>query len=575
MNTKNKLNAITVSGLLYGLFTSSAIQAKDYIAPAMINIPEGSFVMGTNSGDSAAKPSHIVAIEKFQLAKYPVTVAEFRKFVEDTNFEIEATCKDKLDKNWLSSPTTIGTARWDNNRYLKSEYQPVTCINYREASAYVSWLSEKTGEQYRLPTEPEFEYAARANTTSRYFWGDDPYETQACLYGNFADEAGEYFASTEHGASYVGFLEYANCNDGEPYIAITGLYRPNPFGLYDMAGNVSEILGQCYYSGHQARSNDEMDISQCESVSQRGSNWHYPAEPHYTRSSYAKEKWSASALIGFRVARDGHSDYVDASTKVFEADLKKAQVERLQSRPTIPSAPTSLQLKLDKNGDYILSWQPIQSKEVIGYEVYQSTTPYSHLLGGYFKDQYQLLTAVDANISTLSVSPIKSGQSYRILAKTKTQTSLPSSAVTTTQPQVMTIPGRVDMQQSTLLTGALLKLRKKTKEKDELYYISAFNHQHEQPRISTRFDVNVKKSGWYQVNYNGIVIIEEGKFFDIWLNDELVGQIDFHKDVNDKMSKRHKVYLDAGQHQLEFSFKSEGFEIWDLGWVDFTEASKD
>lgn len=567
------MSAVAVSAIVYSVVNIAPVMASDHIVPAMVNIPAGSFIMGTDSGDSAAKPAHGVKIDAFQLAKYPVTVAEFRKFVEDTNFRIESTCKDSINKNWLSSPRAIGVARWDNNRYLESEYQPVSCINYREANAYAAWLTKKTGESYRLPSEPEFEYATKANTTSRYFWGDDPYKTQACLYGNFADQAGEYFASTQYGASCVGFLEHTNCNDGEAYISITGLYRPNPFGLYDMLGNVSQLLGQCYYDGYQARTDDEMDIAKCESIAQRGGNWHYPPQPHYTRNSYMKDEWTASSLIGFRLAKDGHSNTEHVSTKRFEQALKQAQLAHLDSRPTIPDAPTNLQLKADDTGNYQLSWQPNNSDSVLNYEVYKSTNPYPHLLGGYFKDHYELLATVDASTHLFTVKPASEGESYRVLSKSTRLTSLPSNAVSTTQSQVVTLPGRLDMQQTLSLNGASLKHRPKTEEKSELFYISAFNHKHEQPAVTSTFNVFVEKAGWYNVKYNGFIVIKEGRFFNIWQGDNLVGEIDFDNNIDDSKSNRHKVYLEAGEHKLEINVKKEGLELWSLGWIDFNEIA--
>ncbi len=565
-----------VAQLSYVAITLSAcnaitVQASEYIVPAMVNIPAGNFTMGTNVGDNAAKPAHQVKVDAFQMAKYPVTVAEFRKFVADTNFVADQTCKDKLDKNWLSSPRAVGSASWDNNRYLKSEYQPVNCVNFKEAQAYVNWLNDKTGQQYRLPTEAEFEYAAKANTNSRYFWGDDPARTQACLYGNFADQAGEYYASTQHGASYVGFLEYANCDDGEPYIAIVGLYRPNPFGLFDMAGNISEILNDCYYEGYPIREGEDMNTQTCQTISHRGENWHYPPQPHYARSSYARAEWSATATLGFRLAKDGVSDSVHPSTKQFESKLKQAQIARLKTRKVIPEAPNQVHLKRQDNGRVTLSWQVSENSKVQGYEIYGSKNPYAHLLGGYFKNHYELLTEVDSTTTSLVVKPKAQGQSYRILAKTGDMTSLPSRAVSTTVPKRIDLPGRLDMQEAIALDGVRLKHRPKSEEKSELFYISAFSHRHEQHKMAAHFNVNVATSGWYTVKYNGFAIIQQGEFFNIWQNNNLVGQIDFNEDVDDSKSNRHKVYLEAGEHTLEISNKKEGLEIWSLGWVEFNK----
>ena len=216
-NKNVSLAALSITSL-FGLAFSAT--ADEYIAPAMINVPAGEFFMGSNDYAQEFAPMHQVTMEGFQMGKYPVTVAEFRKFVESTGYQMNQTCSDHLDENWLAGPDEDGEAAWDRHRYLNSEYLPVTCITWEEAHAYIDWLKQETGKPYRLPTEQEWEYATKANTTSRYFWGDDPDMKQACQFGNFADQAGEYFASSQYGASYIGFLGHANCNDGEPYNSI-------------------------------------------------------------------------------------------------------------------------------------------------------------------------------------------------------------------------------------------------------------------------------------------------------------------------------------------------------------------
>ncbi|MFT5296033.1 MAG: sulfatase activating formylglycine-generating enzyme, partial [Colwellia sp.] len=267
--------------LLLSLATVSTALAQDHIVPPMVNIPAGNFMMGAEGGDPATMPIRPVSVDAFQLAKYTVTVAEFRQFAEDTGFTRESTCNDFIDKEGLRGPKHLGTGRWDKHRYSYSEYQPVTCISWQDANAYADWLSNKTGTKYRLPTEQEWEYSAKANTTSRYFWGDDPDMTKACLYGNFAVQTGEHVNNNKYGMSNVGWIEHVNCDDGEAYNAMVGLYRPNPFGLYDVDGNVGQHLNSCYFSdGYKARPKEEMDVKKCEFIVHRGGNWHYPAQPH-------------------------------------------------------------------------------------------------------------------------------------------------------------------------------------------------------------------------------------------------------------------------------------------------------
>lgn len=559
---------------LLALISSPSVWAESYIVPPMVNVPAGSFMMGTNSGDTAAMPMHKVDIEAFQMAKYPVTVAEFRKFVLDTGYAPEPTCKDHIDSNWLSRPTDIGTANWDKHRYYHSEYQPVTCVTWQDANAYANWISEKTNTTFRLPTEQEFEYATKANTTSRYFWGDDPAQTQACKYGNFADQSGEYFASKQYGASYVGFLNYANCDDGEPYNSIVGLYRPNPFGLHDMVGNVSQYLGTCYFAdGYKERSEAETNPSQCEFIGHRGETWHYPPQPHVDRGRYKREGWKAGALMGFRLAADGTNEQAHNTTIQFTAKLKKAQEHRVNTRPKLPVSPMTPLIQ--KNGDiYRISWQPVNDTRIVGYDIYRAKKQYAanaHFFGSFYKKYYEKVASVDANDTTYDVTIPSSGNSYRIVTRTKDLTSLPSEPVFITKTKTIDLPGKVSMNDAYTMSNIFLKYSTR-KDSPEPFYISKLNKSLEQPLSTVNFKVKVNKSAWYIFNYRGSSR-KNGEFFKLWQNNELLGKVNFDKEIDDKTSTRHKVYLSKGEHDLQLTVMREGFELWNITWLKFTESS--
>jgi formylglycine-generating enzyme required for sulfatase activity len=573
-NTYSTLK-VTVNGLIIALAITSQSWAQNYIAPPMVNIPGGEFIMGSDSGDARAKPAHRVTVSNFQMAKYPVTVAEFRAFVEDSGFKPHQTCNDLITKNWFSGPGTIGSASWDKHRFQNNDYQPVTCVTWQEANAYADWLSKKTGTHYRLPTDQEFEYALKANTTSRYFWGDDPNMTQACMYGNFADQSGEYFASKEYGASYVGFLEHANCDDGEAYNSIVGLYRPNPFGLYDMAGNVGQLLGNCYYDGYDKRTLKEMDLSECEYISHRGETWHFPPQNHVDRFRSKRLDPTGWALQGFRLAAIGNNN-TEASTTHFETALKKAQIAHLTTRPKIPLSPQHLILtKIDSNTDdnYQLSWQANDSPAVTGYEVYQSKLPSAHLLSGFFKEYYTKIQTVEADINTLRVSQDAMGSSYKVVTITDTLTSLPSQAAFVAESPIVSLPGRVNMQDNVLLENVRLAYREAKDDKPGYYYLTKFNNGFEQLLVTATFNVNVNNSAWYKLNYRGSTM-KKGEFFKLWQNNVLLATINYDPEVDDKTSNTHKVFLEKGSHSLQLNVLREGFDIWHINWLEFTEITK-
>jgi formylglycine-generating enzyme required for sulfatase activity len=171
----------------------------------------------------------------------------------------------------------------------------VTCINFGDAEAYVEWLSAKTGKTYRLLTEAEWEYAARAATTTRFSFGDD--EKDLCRHGNGADLTAR--------RSIAGLGQSAACSDGYAYTAPGGMFLPNTFGLYDMHGNVRQWTQDC---GHVSYADAPADGSawmsaDCTTRIQRGGAWGY--RPANLRSAYrdAIEPTLRRNFTGLRVAR--------------------------------------------------------------------------------------------------------------------------------------------------------------------------------------------------------------------------------------------------------------------------------
>ena len=174
--------------------------------PEMVVLPTGRFRMGdlSGSGFSWARPVHTVTISRpIAMGKYPVTFEEYDRFVDgrDRGF-LKALF-------WRHRPADNGWGRGT---------RPVINVNQKDAKAYAVWLSKQTGKRYRLPSEAEWEYAARAGTTTEYSWGDNI----ACEQARYGRNAGG---------------ECSNSYDGT--VAV-GSFAANPFGLYDMHGNVGE-----------------------------------------------------------------------------------------------------------------------------------------------------------------------------------------------------------------------------------------------------------------------------------------------------------------------------------------------
>ena len=209
------------------------------LAGEMVSIPGGTFRMGdlSGEGDDDERPAHTVTVPAFMMGKYEVTVGQFRRFVEATEYRTDAErnadgnegCYIDTSDGW---DWTWGRS-WQNPGYAIDHKQPVVCVSWNDAQAFIEWLTEKTGESYRLPSEAEWEYAARAGSTTKYHFGNS--ESQLCRYANHAD-------------SSTGFdWRNKSCSDGVgKRTATVGRYQPNAFGLYDIHGNVWEWVQDCW-----------------------------------------------------------------------------------------------------------------------------------------------------------------------------------------------------------------------------------------------------------------------------------------------------------------------------------------
>ena len=236
----------------------------EQIAESMVFVKGGCFRMGNtfDGGDKDEKPAHKVCVDDYYLGKYEVTNRLFAMFLNDVNKrdvnrELWFTINEK-EHCYISGD--IGDYR------VKSGYEdhPVACVSWHGATEFVEWVSEKTGFNYRLPTEAEWEYAARAGTQTVAFWGDDL--DHACGYANFADKASGYQAG-----------EAAPCAEAvrPDWTAEVGSYRPNLWGLYDMAGNAQEMVQDCWSPGYDItpRDGSPMRQSGCQLFSARGGDY--------------------------------------------------------------------------------------------------------------------------------------------------------------------------------------------------------------------------------------------------------------------------------------------------------------
>ena len=212
--------------------------------PEMVVVPAGRFLMGVSPHDverlamapqiaAHDMPQHEVTIAKpFAIGKFTVTRAEFAAFVRAANFQPPKGCfTAEPGRGWVMREELD----WQNPGFAQTDRDPVVCLSRLEVTAFIDWLRRQTGQPYRLPSEAEWEYAARAGTTTPFYWGEDP--RQVCAYGNIGDE-------TAH--EKRGEPSFMPCRDGYAETAPVGSFKPNPFGLFDMTGNVLQPTQDCW-----------------------------------------------------------------------------------------------------------------------------------------------------------------------------------------------------------------------------------------------------------------------------------------------------------------------------------------
>jgi formylglycine-generating enzyme required for sulfatase activity len=223
--------------------------------PEMVALAPGAFVMGSNDGDPTEKPAHRVSIARpFALGRYAVTTAQWRACV------------------------TAGGCSYAPKADVPDD-APIHNVSWEDAQAYVRWLTTLTGKPYRLPSEAEWEYAARGGTTTKYWWGDQ-----------------------------IGVAK-ANCRGcGGPWEsarpAPVGSFPPNPFGLFDMNGGVAQWVADCWYPNHAgAPADGSARGGSCAHHVLRGGAW--KNEPGYLRSSSRMDYDTGVRYLahGFRIAR--------------------------------------------------------------------------------------------------------------------------------------------------------------------------------------------------------------------------------------------------------------------------------
>jgi formylglycine-generating enzyme required for sulfatase activity len=245
--------------------------------PEMLVVPAGDVMMGSPEAERGRSdpegPQHRVTIAKpFAIGKFSITRGEFAAFVQETNYKTEEGCEVWTGSGWQHQPDRS----WRSPGFDQDDRHPVVCVDWHDAKEFTAWLSKKVGKTYRLLTEAEREYAARANTATRYSFGDD----SAAL----SEHA--WYSANSGGATHP-----------------VGEKKPNAFGLLDMQGNAWAWCEDAWHPSYQGAPND-------------GSAWLTGGAPSRVLRGGSWFRDAASLRSAFRVSFRPDSRYSDTGFRV-------------------------------------------------------------------------------------------------------------------------------------------------------------------------------------------------------------------------------------------------------------------
>lgn len=316
------LIAIAAAALLGGAGPAAAKPAKTiHVAvkyfqdcrdcPALAAIQAGSFTMGASPEEEARQglavpsrghslPLHTVTFAKgFAMGKTPVTVAQFRAFVEETGYQTADSCFNQRYNDGHFIYESARGYNWRAPGFPQGDNYPVVCVSAEDAEAYTAWLSKKTGRKYALPNEAQYEYALRAGTTTSFFWGNDR-DATACEYANLPDLDQAKELNAPSGPEYR-----FQCYDGFAWTSPVGNYKPNPWGLYDMQGNIWEWTADCYNADYKGAPADgsTWTTGDCDARPSRGGSYGNAAQSAFAGIRAPRHAGFVGHSWGFRVVR--------------------------------------------------------------------------------------------------------------------------------------------------------------------------------------------------------------------------------------------------------------------------------
>jgi formylglycine-generating enzyme len=270
--------------------------------PEMIVVPAGTFTIGSppdelGRRDDEGPQTRIRISRPFAVGRYEVTRRQYERFLRETNHPVSGNCMTDRRKPGTWAPDAETNVR--DPGFRQTDEHPAACVSWNDAKAYVAWLNATAGGGYRLLTEAEWEYVARAGSTSAYPWGASIHD--GCDHMNGYDRT----ILDKKGDLYRGeAVSFANCSDGYLNTSPVGSYKPNAFGVYDMIGNLGEWVEDCSTQSYASIRPDGSPVAgDCSKRMVRGGSW--GTMPRQLRSA-ERIRYDPTAVddsIGIRVAK--------------------------------------------------------------------------------------------------------------------------------------------------------------------------------------------------------------------------------------------------------------------------------
>ena len=264
--------------------------------PEMVVVPAGRFTMGSPPDEPGRRddegPQREVRVDRpFAVSRYEIKRREYEAFLKDSKLPVSGQCvTDRRQQgHWVPDAETS----FHDPGFTQTSDHPAACLSWNDATAYIAWLNKMTGGGYRLLTEAEWEYVARAGSVTAYPWGSDI--AQGCSYMNGFDRT----TIQTKGDLYQGeAVPFADCSDGYVNTAPVGSFRSNAFGVHDMIGNLGEWVEDCSTDSYRPESKPD-----CSRRMVRGGSW--GTQPRQLRSAerIRYQPTDVDDSIGIRVAK--------------------------------------------------------------------------------------------------------------------------------------------------------------------------------------------------------------------------------------------------------------------------------